>query len=317
MSKIIKVTPELQEELVKEFANAIKSAKLTDGRLEYVKDFANLTNSKQKAVVRFTATAWVKMVMLIQEFDKEVAWHGVAYRCDGDEHEYVISDILVYPQEVTGATVNTDQKKYEDWMMGHDDETYNNIRMQGHSHVRMGVSPSGVDLTHQAKIISTLDDDMFYIFMIWNKSFVHNIKIYDLAKNILFENKDVSVGMVDDGVDLDAFIKDAKEMVKIKTYTTPTYTPGQGKNYGGYSGGSSYQGSSGPYNPLTAGTEKKPDFKKEDQKPAEKKQESKPANDKTANNEKPRSRIGSGWSGANSGCTQFEMDDYDFYGYEG
>jgi len=216
MGKPIKITQEHIDEVRAEFELALSNMKLADGKISYTKTFGS---NAEKTVVYFTSDAWTKMIALIQEFSDEVAWHGLARRSN-DPVGYVIYDILVYPQEVTGATVNTDQEKYQSWLMAHDDDVFNNIRMQGHSHVNMGTSPSSVDTTHQEKILDQLDDDMFYIFMIWNKRFESNTKVYDLAKNTLYENGDVSVKLLDGGIGLDAFIESAKGMVAKKAYTS-------------------------------------------------------------------------------------------------
>ena len=87
-----------------------------------------------------------------------MAW--CAERCE-EKDTYLISDILVYPQEVTGSTVTTDQNEYEMWLMKQEDDVFNNIRMQGHSHVNMSTSPSSVDLNLYDGILSQLDSDMF------------------------------------------------------------------------------------------------------------------------------------------------------------
>lgn len=191
MSKIIKMTPENIAELRKDFEEALRGMKLSDGKISFTRTFGTI---QRKATLQFTEIAWLKMQTLVREFDKEVAWHGIAKRGDEDgKDSYIISDILVYPQEVTGATVNTDQEKYQMWLMGHDDEVFNSIRMQGHSHVNMGTSPSSVDTSLYDRILEQLDDDMFYIFLIWNKRGDKTIKIYDLAKNVLFETSDITV----------------------------------------------------------------------------------------------------------------------------
>lgn len=233
MSKIIRLTPECLAEIRKDFESSLQGAKIADGKISFTKTFSYIN---RKATVYFTEMAWLKMQTLIREFDKEVAWHGVAYRGEEEsKDEYYITDILVYPQEVTGATVNTDQEKYEMWLMNHDDDVFNNIRMQGHSHVNMGTSPSGVDTTHQEKILAQLDDDMFYIFMIWNKRGEKTIRIYDLAKNILFDGGDVSVEVQDDGTGISAFLAEAKKMVQDKSTTWSTsngYKNGCYSNYG-------------------------------------------------------------------------------------
>lgn len=224
MSKIIKITPDCLDSIRDEFEKVLSSAKISDGKISYTKTFGYID---RKAVVRFSEIAWLKMSALIREFDKEVAWHGVAVRgADETKDEYYIVDILVYPQEVTGSNVNTDQTKYEMWLMEHDDEVFNNIRMQGHSHVNMHTSPSTVDISHQERILEQLEDDMFYIFMIWNKRGEKNIKVYDLEKNILFDGADVVVEVDDGELGLNSFIKDAKSLVTEKTYTAPAATYG-------------------------------------------------------------------------------------------
>lgn len=283
MSKPIKMTQEYLDECRRDFEKALTLTKMADGKLNFTKTF---TLGDRKAIVYFTAEAWAKMVMLIKEFDKEVAWHGIAKRADDEtKDEYIITDIVVYPQEVTGATVEMDTEKYAVWLMENDeDERFSNIHMQGHSHVNMAPNPSSVDLTHQEEILNMLGDDDFYIFMIWNKSFTSNTKVYDMRKNVLFENADVTIKLIGAVEDLDEFLKNAKDMVKPKTYTPSSYprTPVT------------------PYNPLSSG-------KKE-----EEKKSGKDAKDK------PRTKIGAGWGGRNGGQGSF-FDQYDDendpYGY--
>lgn len=216
MSKPIKLTDELISAIQKEFIENVKKMKMFDGKLNYTKNFK--WDGEDKASIVFSAIAFAKMTMLVQNFNSEVAWHGIAFRDEKEKNKFYITDILVYPQVVTGSTVNTDQDAYQSWLYTHEDEVFNNIRMQGHSHVDFSTTPSGVDTTHQEKILSQIDDDMFYIFMIWNKKFEHNIKIFDMANNTLYETDDINIYIGDDGCDLNAFIKDAKELVKVKTY---------------------------------------------------------------------------------------------------
>lgn len=230
MSKHIKLTPEDIEAYVQEFKSDLTKSKWADGKVNFSKTLGTIS---RKATVRFTEGAWLKMQTLIREFDKEVAWHGTAFRGDDtSKDEYYITDILVYPQKVTGASVEMDTEEYAKWIEENiEDERFFDIRMQGHSHVNMGVSPSSVDLTHQEAILDQLSDGLFYIFMIWNKKGDGNIKIYDLAKNVLFEKDDIEVEVMDDGYGLDAFIKDAKNMVKDRVYV------------GGYQSSKYYKGS--------------------------------------------------------------------------
>lgn len=300
MSRPIKMTQKYLDECRQDFEKALQLAKLADGKLSFTKTF---TCGSHKAVVYFTPEAWAKMVMLIKEFDKEVAWHGVASRIDAATDEYLISDILVYPQSVTGATVEMDTEEYARWIMDNiEDERFNEIHMQGHSHVNMGTTPSSVDLNHQEEILNMLGNEDFYIFMIWNKSFSSNTRIYDLKKNVMFEDTDVTVKIAGNNEDLEEFLKSAKEMVKTKTHQSTN-------GYGGYTGRSVYSGYSGgysgnPYNPLSVQAPKaKNDEKKKDNKGSKKK--------------KPRTHIGAEWSGSDDCGQRTLFDDiHSAYGYE-
>lgn len=257
MAKIIKMTPEIIREAVEAFRESIGKQKMTDGKITFTK---TLEAVSRKATVIFTEGAWFKMQMLITSMDKEIAWHGVARRGDDPEKdEYIISDILVYPQTVTGATVNTDQAEYEKWLNDLDDETFNNLRMQGHSHVNMGVTPSSVDLNLYEEFLERLRDDMFYIFLIYNKKGEKTYKIYDMKKNMLFETADVTVEVRETGLGLLRTLTDMKEKVKTTAVTTPAYpytgtttdysrSGGYGRGAGaGYTGYTATGAASGAY----------------------------------------------------------------------
>ena len=215
MSKAIKLSEQDIEVLKEEFAEALASGKWPDGKVKFQ---ASLVAGNRKAKVFFSDIAWRKMQALISDFNSEVGWHGLAYRGeDEDKDEYYITDIIVYPQEVTGTTVTTDQDEYQNWLMSFEDDIFNNIRFQGHSHVNMGVTPSGTDWALYKGILDQLNDDMFYIFMIWNKSGAKTVLIYDMKKNVLFETGDVSIE-VSDSEGFFSFMKEAKEVVKTRTY---------------------------------------------------------------------------------------------------
>lgn len=241
MSKLITLTDASIEEIKAEFARALTTA-IPDGKINFQKEFGKI---QRRAELCFKETAWLKMQELIKECSKEVGWHGTARRGDDPEKdEYIIDDILVYPQVVTGATVTPDQEQYQMWLMTQEDEIFNNIRMQGHSHVNFGTSPSGVDTTFYDQILQQLDDTMFYIFMIWNKRGEKTIKIYDMAKNVMFDTSDVTVTVMDDEIGIQKFISDAKQMITEEvrpamtsaaaTHSTPVTTGATSNPYGSY-----------------------------------------------------------------------------------
>jgi len=204
------MTDKMKMEALAEFSNTLNNLKMSDGKLNYRQDFCY---KDCKATVLLTPEAYRKIVALVTEFSDEVAWHGSVTRSNSLINEFTIEDIFVYPQEVTSGTVTTDQEAYTDWLYGLDDDTFNKVRMQGHSHVNMSVNPSGVDDNHRKQILEQLENDMFYIFMIWNKSLSIHTLIYDMANNVLYEDKDVEVKLlIEEG--MDDFLTDAKEKVQ-------------------------------------------------------------------------------------------------------
>lgn len=215
MSKRIKLTSSEIEGIVKSVREKLEAAVSTDGDITVSE---KTKNTDERATICFKPMAWAKMCQIIHGFDTEIGWHGIVKRI-GD-YKYLIEDILVYPQLVTGVTVEMDEDTYDQWLVELSENEFNSLRMQGHSHVNMGVTPSGTDLDGNKKILSTLGDDMFYIFMIWNKKLERNIKIYDMKNNILFENEDIDIEFAE--YDSNLFMEIAKNMVN-KKHTCTTF----------------------------------------------------------------------------------------------
>lgn len=140
-----------------------------------------------KPVVLIKEVAQLKMKALVNNCAKEIAWHGLVRIEDG---KYVIYDILLYPQTITAATVNATDD-YDAWLDALPDEQFNNIRMQGHSHVSMGVFASATDTEFYDKLVKHIRN--YYIFMILNKQGAVSINIYDLADNKIYETADIEV----------------------------------------------------------------------------------------------------------------------------
>ena len=213
MSRPIILTNEMKQKAKEDFAAMLDNVKMSDGKLNYKKNFEYENTG---AVVWLSPEAYRKILALVTEFDDEVGWHGTVYRTGDDE--FMIEDIFVYPQEVTGSTVNTDQEEYTKWLYELDDDTFNKLRMQGHSHCNMGVSPSGVDDRHRQQILDQLEQDMYYIFMVWNKSLSAHTLVYDMKKNVLYEDDDVDIKLIGDE-DMCEFLSDAKKKVQKSGHT--------------------------------------------------------------------------------------------------
>lgn len=217
MSKIIKLNQELIEKARSGFNELLEKGTFPDGKITYTYDFGKVD---RKATLTFTELAWLKMHALIRDFDTEIAWNGIAYR--GENDDYIVKDIVVFPQFVTGVTVERNKEEYLKWNMSIDDETFRNLRMHGHSHVNMGVSPSATDTAfYNDEILTELSDGDFYIFVIWNKKNERTIKIYDYEKNILFETSDVTVMVENNGIGIEDLVADAKSKLKTKPIAPP------------------------------------------------------------------------------------------------
>lgn len=193
------------------------------------------------AMLYFTPIAWIKMTALVSRFETEVQWHGLVHRIS--ENEFEVSDIIVPPHEVSGATVTSEYKPYIEWMDGLDDDTFNTVRFHGHSHVNMAVSPSAVDTKYRLDLITQLpkptgDDDVFYIFLIINKKHEWSAEIYDLTNNALYGTDEIYMECYLEDADVDSFIADAK-----KVAVTRSYTYGVTSYVGNSHGSNSYVGS--------------------------------------------------------------------------
>lgn len=218
MSKRIKLLGEELENVKKMFEAFLSNPIVNEGKLTLEQKFED----KRTANLIFTADAFCKMRGIVNSYSSEIAWHGLCKRHESQEDTYIIYDILVYPQEVTGATVNTDQVQYQNWLDEQPDDIFNNIRFQGHSHVNMATSPSSVDIGHQNALIDNLNQDDFYVFVIWNKRGEHWTKIVDLKTNRCFVNSEVTIDIfTSDGQSVTDFVDGTKTLVSPKTY--PSY----------------------------------------------------------------------------------------------
>lgn len=199
----------------------------------------------RKATITFSAQAYMKIFALVHTYSTEVEWHGVIERTAADA--FYIKDILIFPHKVTGATVISDQTEYEKWLDTLDNDTFNALRFHGHSHVNMGVTPSGVDMTYRYNILNNFGtpsetSDLFYIFLIFNKRGDISGEIYDLQNNALYSKSTTAdeIKIVIEDCDwLTDFLDEAKRVV------TESYSYNNtGFGSGGYNGGN-YGGSYG------------------------------------------------------------------------
>lgn len=212
--RLIKPKP---EDLIKLVTSSVD--KLMAGTRKITLDINTLLkldkpHKDSRPLVTISETANLKMKALVKATNKEIAWHGLVDQ-QAPLH-YVIQDILVYPQEVTGTTVDSDDDLYPLWLDELEDEEFNSIRMQGHSHVNMGVIPSGTDLDFYETLTTHIKD--YYIFIILNKNDKMYIELRDIKNNTLYEPEDIDV--IIEGQD---FTDWAEEQIKEYIITRSYY----------------------------------------------------------------------------------------------
>ena len=179
--------------------------------------------------VYITAEAYVKLRKLVDATTTEIGWYGTVTKMPGFESVFVIDDILVYPQTVTGATCVQDDDRVFEFELNLSTDQVNRKRFHGHSHVNMGVTPSGVDEQFYQDILTQVDD--YFIVMITNKSGAYYTRFYDMQNNILYTGIPVQV-MLDNGIALEHWYDDATQNnIKEHTYTAPIKPDADKKNF--------------------------------------------------------------------------------------
>ena len=165
---------------------------------------SNQMQHKKPLHVHFTAEAWAKQSALLGHFNTEVGWHGAVRPLpDGG---YEVYDIFVYPQEVTGGSVEVDWGGYDEWLMEHSD--FEAIRYQAHSHVDFGPYPSSVDLASEKNRM--VPDNEVYLFFIFNKDFYYTCRIYD--HGTIRQQDEVNLTY---DLPMTKFLADSDKMVKV------------------------------------------------------------------------------------------------------
>ena len=185
-----------------------------------IKDLLNEyieSKSLTPPTIYISANAYVKMRMLVDQMSTEVGWYGTVTKCPGLQETYVIEDILVYPQTVTGATCEQDETKMFDFEMSLTTEQVNTKRFQGHSHVNMGVTPSGVDEQFYQDLLTQVND--YFIICITNKKNDYTVRFYDVENNILYTDLELKV-LLDDGTDTNNWFTLVKDQVANKSIVT-------------------------------------------------------------------------------------------------
>lgn len=192
--RYIKITNNLKQKAIDTFMAQLNQGRFTNNKINFSFDLEK-PKDDTKVILNIQTDAWLKMWALVSTENNEIGWHGIVRRHSDTIFE--LTDILIYPQYVTSITVETDDIEYANWLHKElSDDEINNLRFHGHSHVNMGVTPSGVDTTWYSQILQGLNEDDFYIFMVLNKKENFFIEIYDLKTNMIYEKEDITLNVI-------------------------------------------------------------------------------------------------------------------------
>lgn len=214
--KPIKMSPTQRAAVLADFEKFLDTTRSLDDNVTYKVSTEKILKATTPTIY-ITPEAYLKMYGLVDTVAVEVAWHG-SVTCP-NPGIFIIDDIHVYPQYVSGTSVDTEQAEYETWLQGLDDDTFNSLRMQGHSHVNMSASPSGPDWVLYEKMLQGMTRIPYYIFLIVNKRREMFIMLYDFEQNMIFETKELDMGIIfDSSHTLQSWATLQKKHVKQETF---------------------------------------------------------------------------------------------------
>lgn len=127
-----------------------------------------------------------KMRVYVDTCPDEIGWLGTCERVD---NQIYIDDVFLFDQEVHGATTEITPEGLSDFameIMQKPDgvEIWNSIKMWGHSHVNMGVTPSAQDNSQMLTFREGGHD--WFIRIIANKKGELKVDLYDYEHGIIY-----------------------------------------------------------------------------------------------------------------------------------
>lgn len=137
--------------------------------------------------VLISPEAITKMASYVEQCADEIGWLGTAYR-EGDTIK--IEDVYLFEQEVHATTTEITPEglsSFAEELLSSGEagiELWNNLKVWGHSHVNMGITPSGQD-NSQMETFKEGGHDWF-LRLIANKKGELKIDLYDYKNSIIY-----------------------------------------------------------------------------------------------------------------------------------
>lgn len=167
------------------------------------------------------AEAKAKMEMYCDLSDGEIGWLAFVEKVGNSG--YLITDCVLLKQEVNGTTTEIDPSALIEFWNETPVEEQCKIKCWGHSHVNMGVTPSGQD---DSQMEYFKDGNPWFIRLITNKKREYHIDIFDYEHGVKvhMDQSDLQVynpKLNEMRAQIEAEIKDK---VSKKIYTAPVKT---------------------------------------------------------------------------------------------
>ena len=213
--KPLKLTEEIKDNLLKLFIEKFRKElnnfdeNMNETKISFSSELS--TVAKEKIKILYDPVAYLKMKGLVDFYNTEVGWYGLVDKID--DHKYYVYDVKVCKQYVDGAKVDTEDEDVIEFFNALTDDEAEHIHFQAHSHVKMFMSASGVDLQNQADVIRNMGKSGFFIFQIWNKSGEISTYLYDLDNNMYYDKKDVEIEIVDGNNLISDFLAETSPLV--------------------------------------------------------------------------------------------------------
>ena len=137
--------------------------------------------------VFYTDEVFAQINYLVQKVGTEVGWLGLVDKLK--DNNYLVTKIYIPKQEVSGVETDIDSDAMAELALEIDDDGKDpgKLLYWGHSHVNMGVSPSGQDEVQIEEFISVEPPPKFFIRGIYNKRGQSKVDVYDIQQNCVHQ----------------------------------------------------------------------------------------------------------------------------------
>lgn len=207
------IRDEIKNKLVEKYNNTTYiNTSVIDIKLDIKELIEEILKEKdiEQPKVYISANAYLKMRKLVDDTSTEIGWYGTVTKVPTLVNTYVIEDILVYPQRVTGATCTQDDDKMFEFEMSLTTDEVNHKRFHGHSHVNMSTHPSGVDEQFYQDLLTQTRD--YFIVLVTNKSKSDYVRFYDIENNVVYEGLEI-VPITDLGTSIDTWYEGIEDLL--------------------------------------------------------------------------------------------------------